>query len=411
MYLTLKAYITFSGFSGDNTTICIGVYGIHDRKLKRKGSIMKKIGIVTLHGYNNYGNKLQNYALLKTIENLGFSATTTIIKNKSKKRFLNNVKHIIKLGPGNLIKRILNVSTPNAKKLSEEDRKTYEERVKKFKLFSETYLNESFYYLNDTDALQRLDEYSFFVTGSDQVWNPSIYKYLDIFFLSFTLKNKRIAYAPSISRDKLPSRYKISYKKWLEGMSAISIREEAGAKIINEITGIDVPVLVDPTMLLSKEEWISVSKQATNRTMKEYLLTYFLGGPSEETLENLKKIADKKNMTIINLGDITETESFTTGPSEFLDYINNASAFFTDSFHGVVFSIIFQTPFVVYERKTSGSSMYSRIETLLDKFDMRNREANFFDDDIFSMDFSGSNKVLLNEYEQSISYLKDAFKN
>lgn len=193
-------------------------------------------------------------------------------------------------------------------------------------------------------------------------------------------------------------------------MSSLSVREEAGSNIIKELIGIEAPILVNPTMLLTKGEWLSISERARNRPDTPYLLTYFLGGPTDETREKLKKLANEKNMTVINLGDISEKETYETGPSEFLDYINNASAFFTDSFHGVVFSIIFQTPFIVFERQSSGPSMYSRIETLLDNFDMRDREVNKFNEDIFSMDFSGSSEVLEREYEKSIDYLKDALK-
>src|SRR5699024_4251468 len=198
--------------------------------------------------------------------------------------------------------------------------------------------------------------------------------------------------------------------EWLEGISTISIREEAGAKIIKDLTGVDAPVLVDPTMLLTKKEWLTVSNRASNRPNEPYILTYFLGGPTDETREQLENLVSRENMTIINLGDISEKETYETGPSEFLDYINNASAFFTDSFHGVVFSIIFETPFVVYERQSSGASMYSRIETILDNFDMRNREANGFNEDIFSMDFSGTYEVLEREYNKSIDYLKEALR-
>src|SRR5699024_2494462 len=159
-----------------------------------------------------------------------------------------------------------------------------------------------------------------------------------------------------------------------------------------------------------KEQWMKVSNRASNRPDTPYLLTYFLGGPSKKTRRKLKEIALEKNMTIINLGDITERETYETGTSEFLDYINNASAIFTDSFHGVVFSIIFQTPFIVYERQSSGPSMYSRIETILDNFDMRDREAEVFDQDIFSMDFSGTHEVLEREYNKSIDYLKEALR-
>lgn len=369
---------------------------------------MEKIGIVTLHGYDNYGNKLQNFALLYILEQMGYDVSTTIIKNKKNINYLNTINHYFKLGPKEILTRVQGKLFEKENQLTSEEINRYNNRVKKFKEFSNSYLNEFFYSLDNENDLQNLQKFSYFITGSDQVWNPSIYRLLNIYFLTFTTKDKRIAYAPSISRDKLPIKYKKSFKNWLNGMSSISVREEAGAKIIKELNGLEVPVLVDPTILLKKDEWLSISNRAVNRPDKPYLLTYFLGGPTDETRERLEKIADEKNMIIINLGDITEKETYETGPSEFLDYINNASAFFTDSFHGVVFSIIFQTPFVVYERQSSGPSMYSRIETLLDKFDMRDRKAEGFDQDIFSMDFSDTEQILKSEYNKSINYLNRA---
>src|SRR5699024_7716094 len=150
---------------------------------------------------------------------------------------------------------------------------------------------------------------------------------------SFADKYKRIAYAPSFGSSDVPPAFKEEYKNGLQDIPSISVREEAGAKIIRDLTNVDSPVLVDPTILLSDKEWLSVSRRASNRPDKQYMLTYFLGVPSVEKKEKLEKLAKKKNMIIINLGDITKKETYRTGLIEFLDYINNASVFFTDSFH------------------------------------------------------------------------------
>lgn len=371
----------------------------------------KKIGIVTLHGYSNYGNKLQNYALKYTIEKLGYLVDTTIISDSKLSKKM-RIKYFLKNFFKKPIKSLLKVINTIRKTNNTYDETLIEQTSREiiFKNFSSEYLSEVFLDLTTSNQTSNISNYTSFIVGSDQVWNPSSYIMLPIYFLTFAESNKRIAYAPSISRSELPKEYKKDYKSWLEGMSAISVREKAGANIIQELIGQNVPVLVDPTMLLNKEEWLVISKRASNRPDTAYLLTYFLGGPTDDTRKKLEKLAKEKNMTIINLGDITERETYETGPSEFLDYINNASAFFTDSFHGVVFSIIFQTPFVVYERQSSGPSMYSRIKTILDNFNMRNREANGFNEDIFSMDFSGTQKVLEREYNKSINYLKEALR-
>lgn len=278
--------------------------------------------------------------------------------------------------------------------------------------FSHNLITESSeeYYLSDDLSSLNYDT-DYFVVGSDQVWNPSMNKVSSKFFLDFADKSKRVAYSPSFGISKLDDHDTVEkYTQWINDIPYLSVRENEGAQLIKYLTGREAIVLADPTMLLTRDEWLSVSEQASNRPDTPYLLTYFLGGPTDETRLKLKEIANEKNMAVINLGDITEKEIYETGPSEFLDYINNASAFFTDSFHGVVFSIIFQTPFVVYERQSSGPSMYSRIETILDNFDMRDREAEGFDQDIFSMDFSGTYEVLEREYEKSINYLKEALR-
>lgn len=371
---------------------------------------MKKIGIITLHGYNNYGNNLQNYALVYIVEKLGYNVSTVIIKEKKINILTSKLKYISKLNRGEILKSFKSKINQDNDRISDEKKIIANNRLNKFKQFSEKYLKETFYDLNNSDDMETISDFSYFISGSDQVWNPIQYQALPIYFLTFASKDKRVSYAPSIGRSYIPRKYKKDYRRWLEGMSSISVRETEGAKIIKDLISKDVPVLVDPTMLLTKEDWLSVSDRASNRPDTPYILTYFLGGPSDNTRKRLQRLAKEKNMKIINLGDSTDRETYQTGPSEFLDYINHASAFFTDSFHGVVFSIIFQTPFIVFERQTTGPSMYSRIETILDNFDMKDRAAKGFDKDIFYVDFSGAEEVLEREYSKSINYLTESLR-
>lgn len=367
-----------------------------------------KIGIVTLHGYWNYGNKLQNYALKYTLEKLDFDVTTTVIKNNQTN---NNILPKLKKISFDFLKlKCKEIFVPSYKKEKVLMQQMSKNRIKHFKSFSEKYLNEKFYYLDNKNDRERLNKLDYFITGSDQVWNPIEYNNLPIYFLTFTDTSKRISYSPSIGVDKIPENLIEEYREWLRDMKVISVREEAGASIIKQLINKDVPVLVDPTMLLNKNEWLNIAKKADTRPEEPYLLTYFLGGPPPETRDEINKIAKQYNMKIINLADASDKESFETGPSEFLDFINNANLFFTDSFHGVVFSIIFQTPFIVYERISSGSSMYSRIETILDNFNMRDRESKGFKGDVFSMDFSGTHEVIDREYNKSVNYLKEALR-
>ena len=169
--------------------------------------------------------------------------------------------------------------------------------------------------------------------------------------------------------------------------------------------------MADPTLLLTKEKWLSIAKEASNKPKDKYLLTYFLGGIPTQYKKEIKKTAKENNLEIINLGDIKEKDTYQTGPSEFIDYINNCSVMFTDSFHGTVFSILFEKPFVVFQRK-GGTSMYSRIDTLLNKFKLNSRKVEniSWDDDLFSVDFSHVPQILEAERKKSLDYLKDALE-
>lgn len=366
---------------------------------------MKRIGISTITDYNNYGNRLQNYGLQEVLRNLNLEVTTIVNTTHLNKK--SRINYLMRNSP---IETFLNIRS-RLTKTNSPTKKYNKNRYKKFIEFTEENIKETDYSISELSIPQVLTtEFDFFVVGSDQVWNPYFRSGSSIDFLVYAPKEKRIAYAASFGIDEIPYRYKYNYKKWLSDMHKISVREESGAKIVEHLTGNKPPVLADPTLLLTKEKWLTVSKRASNRPEQPYLLTYFLGGPTDRTRRRLEKLANENQMTVINLGDITQKETYETGPSEFLDYINNASAFFTDSFHGVVFSIIFQTPFIVFERQSSGPSMYSRIETILDNFDMRDREANGFDKDVFSMDFSGTHEVLEREYNKSINYLKEALR-
>lgn len=370
----------------------------------------KKIGIITLHGYENYGNKLQNYALQEVIKSLGFTAQTVVIRDTqtNDKKYMRKFKTAMKMSFKELYKNI--TTRINRRKFYYANKALIDKRTNCFKDFSQIYLTEKFY-SNENSELEKVNsEYDFFITGSDQVWNPLYINKAPIYFLTFTNKSKRIAYAPSFGRSDIALEHEDRYKKWISDMARLSVREESGANIIKKLTGRDATILVDPTLMLSKKQWLLISKETPNKPKDGYILTYFLGGTSKENEMHIKAIAKQNNLKIVNMADLKDEETYKTGPGEFIDYINSASVFFTDSFHGVVFSILMETPFVVYERISKSASMYSRIETLLDMFELRSREANNARDkkDIFNIDFSHIPPILEAERNKALDYLKNA---
>ncbi len=207
----------------------------------------------------------------------------------------------------------------------------------------------------------------------------------------------------------MPDEYKERYKKWLSVIPYLSVREESGAKIVKELTGRDVPVLIDPTLMLTKEKWLSIAREDPYKPDRPYLLTYFLGKVPKETRKKIKKIARDNNLEIVKLADIRDKKRYIACPSEFIDYINSAALVCTDSFHGSVFSILMETPFIVFERV--GTVMYSRIETLLNKFHLHSRQVNNIkDDQIFNIDFSHIPPILEEERRKALDFLIEALK-
>lgn len=374
---------------------------------------MNKVAILTLNGYFNYGNRLQNHALQEVLKSIGFEAETVINGNEPKGNrnytLVERIDNLIKKSPREIFDRLEYKTW--AKRNKDEIKESEEIRTKVFKKFTYDYIKETDYTISDNNIPKDLsDRYSYFVTGSDQVWNPDYIYGSSIYFLTFAPKHKRIAYAPSFGVSEIKPEYKEKYKEWISEIPWLSVREDDGARIIKELTGRDAPVLVDPTLLLTKEKWLSIAKEAQNKPKGNYLLTYFLGGIPPKYKKQIKKIAKVNNLEVINLADIRDKETYRTGPSEFIDYINSCSVFCTDSFHGAVFSILFEKPFIVYERMGSTLSMFSRIETLLKKFKLESRKAENIksNEDVFNIDFSHVPAILEAERKKSYDFLKEA---
>ena len=363
---------------------------------------MKKIGIITLNGYFNYGNRLQNFALQESLKKYNFEVETVWIEkdrinNKAKS---NKLQTVVK-NPKSLIKKVYTKAYLNP---------LNEKRKFRFKQFSNQFINETTTSISEANLpTDLLNEYDYFVTGSDQVWNPYFTNASSLYFLTFAPREKRIAYSPSFGISEIPTWCESEFKEWLKGMEHISVREDAGAEIIRNLTGREAEVLADPTLLLSKESWLSIAKPFSNKPKESYLLTYFLGEIPVDTKILINDISNKYNLKVVNLAQVKQRKYYLTDPAEFLDFINSATLFFTDSFHGSVFSLLFETPFVITDRKGSIPSMNSRIQTLLSKYGLEDRHISKIDDtDIFNVDFTHVETILNDERSKANEYLANA---
>ncbi|MBV4423557.1 polysaccharide pyruvyl transferase family protein [Clostridium tyrobutyricum] len=373
---------------------------------------MKKVGIITITHGTNYGNRLQNFATQKVMEDLGFNAETIYnfygnLSNKELiyRKFKKVIKYIF-LSYLNLINKFISIKNKKWYKLYAKLK-----RNQTFTKFNSKYIKFSKFQTSGTKIpLELNSNYDYFVCGSDQIWNPYHSQSANLYFLTFTDYGKSIAFSPSLGVNDFPNKMKQSYIKWLSQIKYLSVREKAGADIINQLTGRNVEVLVDPTLLLDKNEWLEISRKALCKPKNKYILVYFLGNKEKNYINRIKNIAKKNNMGIFNLLDINDVEKYSIDPSEFIDLIKDASLVCTDSFHGTVFSIIMKVPFIVFERKGKEVSMNSRIETLLSLFNLNSRlDKNVTPDkQIFNVNYENVDSILKIEKLKSIQYLKDA---
>lgn len=364
------------------------------------------IAIITISEHNNYGNRLQNYALQKFL--LNYAKNVDTIWWNRDNYLVNKKKWNIKT----VVKYLLNWKNAryylNNKYMREVIR---EYNIKKF---SDKYISIKY----DYQIKRNLDEkYDCFIVGSDQVWNFNFWNdwdtlkhTLEAVFLKFAPKEKKIAYAASLGISDIPDKIKKIYIESLKEFKCISIREKKGASLIENLLKVNIPVLVDPTILLFKEEWQKMELVPDWYKGDKYILTYFLGDSS--TI--IKNIAKKNNWKIYNLMDSSNLDLYTSRVEEFIYLIEKAELVVTDSFHACVFSILMNTPFLVVNRQQKGlADMTSRIDTLLELFGYQDRyiingKCDLSDEEILYMDFSNVKSIQEREIERSTAYLKKA---
>lgn len=343
------------------------------------------VGIITLLG-NNYGGILQGYALKKQLEKMGIDVTQINYK----------------LSDDNI----------NAKELIKYF--VYYRRNKRFKEFKEKYFNLTPIIRNIDDLKKYNIKCDAFIAGSDQIWNQQIpMKDRKAFFLDFVDKEKKIAYAASVGRDTIEENERKQIKKWLDNLDYISIREKTGVDLYSSLTDKKIENVLDPTLLLSTEEWdkITNNKKSIN---KKYIFSYTLGA-EKQVLDIIERISEKLKMGIV---EISYKKNFKNeiknvndaGPSEFVELIKNSDFVLTNSFHGMVFSILNKKQFFVFTR----GKMNSRIYDLLDILDLKNRIID--NENINNIDmnekinYNKVFKILESERNKSIKFLKEALE-
>lgn len=363
---------------------------------------MKKLGIITISYGNNYGNKLQNYAMQEVYKKYDYKVETIkfIPQLDRKKELFRKIKRVkIK----NIIFKLYKIF------MKKELQSIANNRISNFNKFDKK-IKFTMKKYNDNNYQEIGSKYDILSVGSDQVWNPNFSDYSKFYLLDSVQNCKKIAYAPSFGINKLPDMYKQEFKENLVNFSSLTCREKSGAKIIKDLLNIDVPVVLDPTMLLTKEEWDKVKIIPKEQKNKKYILLYFLGGISKNNKKQILRFSKENKCALIDLSDVT-SKNYSYGPSEFIGLISNAYAVLTDSFHASVFSSIYHKPFYVFDRngQTEGK-MNSRIENLLSIFKLENRKFNNSFDNLLNVNYSNFEKILKQNQKENYKKIEKMLK-
>jgi len=390
---------------------------------------MKKVAIVSCYFQHNYGSMLQAYATQMAFDKLGYENETIDISGIDKEIKKAKMIYFAKasLTSDILLSKLGMAKNVLRKKLIKNDYAANSRiRAKKFEAFSKKKFRLSKTYRSKIE-LEKIcaEKYSAVVVGSDQLWLPGNIA-ADYYTLNFVPETvNTVAYATSFGQSKLPKDSEKKAKVFLKKIRHIGVREESGQKLIKDLVGRDVPVVCDPTLLFTGDEWMAIQK--IEPIIKgRYILCYFLGNnpPHREFAKKLKEKTGCKIVALTHLDEYVKSDEnyadetpYDIGPAEFLNLIRNAEFVCTDSFHCSVFSILYKRQFFTFRRYTRNTkqSTNSRLDTLFNMTGIKGRlvtgNENISDCLKIDTDFEVVHRHLEDIRKESYCYLRTALND
>lgn len=323
-----------------------------------------KIYITTFHSANNYGAVLQSYALFTFLKK-EYNVEIVNYHNKN----IDGLYRVFRYKTNNLIHDILGLMKDLV------NYRVNTKRANNFEKFRKM-INVGTLVNNVEDLRSMLKDKDIIITGSDQVWNPVITGGIDnVYYLDFETNNKKISYAASCGDVNNITIYKEELKRILSSYKSISVREENLNKYIKEELNIKSKCVLDPTLLLDKEEWIKVVSK--KRIIKnKYIFAYSVGNANENYYNTINIISEKTKLPVVFFDKYDlkrkikckKKSFYTAGPSEFLNLLYYSDYVVTTSFHALSFSIIFNKNVYI-----TLSTYPDRLKTLVNLVGIDNR--------------------------------------
>ena len=380
---------------------------------------MKKIGIITICRCNNYGAELQAFALQRKLTLLGYNAEILdylFYKHQEHKK--EGVSMPAYKGYP-FRRKILEMLFPWMEKIkSMKHRAVIKQREENFNAFHKANTRFSEQFKSYSVLYRNPPHYDAYCVGSDQVWNPWSYTSLNPYFLTFAPKDAvKFSYASSFGVSEIPAIAREHFKEGLSNLQCISVREKTGANIVKCLSGKEAKPVADPTLLLTAQEWGEVLNESKVPEGK-YILLYVLKNTHYITKTALH-VAKEKGLKIVRIcrgafrQDPENSEIINVmdaGPAEFLGLFKNAELVMTNSFHGTVFSILFNKDFyTIVNRSTNNNSrQIDLLSTLgierIKYTDEELKEAEKLDWDVI-------NQRVEDFRQSSVDYLEKAINN
>lgn len=383
----------------------------------------KKVAVVSCYHHHNYGSVLQAYATQKALDKLGYQNETVNISEFEKELSRAKTAYFIKaaLSSDILIQKLgMSKSAIRRKLRIGSYSKQMRIRSESIAAFRNKYFRLSEKYFSMAELTRKCAEkYDAVLVGSDQLWTPANIA-ADYYTLSFVPNGvNTVSYATSFGQSILPNASAEKAKIFLDRIRHIGVREESGKRLVEDLTGRRVPIVCDPTLLLTEDDWSDI-KSTTPIALGKYILCYYLG-TNRIHREFAERLRQETGYRIVSLPHLDEYVKWDEGyadellydisPADFLNLVKNAAYVCTDSYHCTVFSALYRrTSFTLrrYSEKTSYSTN-DRLDTLLGMLGLKERLITGDEDiaDLLGMkiDFDNVDKNIASARARSLDYL------
>lgn len=352
----------------------------------------KKVGVITFHNYDNYGAILQSYALQRRLKELG--TEPEIIDYHCE--YISNPFRLVNLKKKGLFNYIYGAIGNIC----------YIPRRRKCNMFRKNMKYSEPVFRGNMGKVA--DKYDVYMAGSDQIWDYKLTNFDQTYFLDFVAEGKKkCSYAASIGEHLPPEEYQKKYSELLKDFDEILVRESYGAEVVEKLTGKKPSCACDPTLLLTADEWNEMLVEP--KVKGKYILVYQLG-INKDIVQFVKRLQKKTGCKVVYIpfpliGLLKCSCKIAIGPAEWMGLFKNAEYVVSDSFHGVVFSLLFNRPFFA---KVDGHHKNRRVEELLKLINLSDRAFDRVTDDRLTekIDFTYANQQLEKLRQESMNQLK-----